>query len=254
MFYSLIQSQSLVDFLILRSASILITVSNLNNPCPPTSTLNCYLISDQRLLLCFHVIDITENIFGVLILNISRGYLWLLLLSSANSLISWMIKADLYFLSNYKSFIDCIIIKLKYLDHHKNSYKNITCIFFVDEDTWSLMLLWVVSIPHQNINLLETGLYLLVNPSLSCLHKSRVRAAYTVGQRWEGDHADVKIHSISSLLLFWDKERPRRLFPIPLDPQNLQSLIPITPLSDPIFNSLNESLETHGFIWVLELN
>ena len=70
----------------------------------------------------------------------------------------------------------------------------------------------------------------LVNPSPSCLHKSRVRArAYTVGQRWKGDRAHAKIHCIFSHLLFWDREGLRRLSPIPSIPKNLQSLILITP-------------------------
>ena len=43
----------------------------------------------------------------------------------------------------------------------------------------------------------------LVNPSPSCLHKSRVRArAYIVGQRWERDSVDAKIHYISSYPYF----------------------------------------------------
>ena len=90
---------------------------------------------------------------------------------------------------------------------------------------WSIsQLTLTMGIRRYKYNVWRQDYISLVNPSLSCLHKSRVRArAYTVGQKCEGDLADMKIHCIFSHLLFCDREGPRRLSLVFLIPKTFKA-------------------------------
>ena len=58
----------------------------------------------------------------------------------------------------------------------------------------------------------QTGLYLPGKP-LTVLSPqiSNSSPSIYIGQRWKWNCADAKIHCISSHLLFWDREGPRRI-------------------------------------------